>query len=489
VTADLIIRPLTPDLDWDQYLDLTARSFGPTAEARARANIGPIVADGRCLGAFEGNRMVGAALFHDMRQWWHGRAVPMAGVAGVKIAPEDRGRGIGRTVMTALLELMAGRGYPLAALYPATMTIYRSLGWEIAGHRQEVRLPARSLFALAKADVVADAGPPGDLRRPGPGDAAHVLDIIGHAYALARDCGPMTYDEATVRRWLTRPGRYADADRYAYLAPDGFLAYGWRRGHDEIVVEHVAAASAGTTRALWRVVASNSSVADTVHAQLSPSDPLWWLLPEQDASVADRRSWMLRLLDAPAAIAARGFPATDLAVPLRITDDLRPANSGLWQLTVRDGTGCLSGFRTGQGDSRRTDASFPGPGPGEDGGTGSPPVIGGPGGSSPRTASFPPGEDGANTSRSSWAPAAWPRCTRARRSRRCAGPAWPRVAARQPTPPSTARSPPRPTCSTPSEPFNATRRSRCGTGTPSACRFVTNRCSPSRTPDGAPWWA
>jgi Acetyltransferase (GNAT) domain/Sterol carrier protein domain len=219
VTANLIIRLLTPDLDWDQYLDLTVRSFGPADEARARANTGPVVADGRCLGAFEGHRMVGAALFHDMRQ---------------------------------------------------------------------VCLP--------------------------------------------------------------RTGRFPG------------LSLGAR--HEEIVVEQVAAASAGTTRALWRVVASHSSVADTVHAQLGPSDPLWWLLPEQDASIADRRSWMLRLLDAPAAIAARGFPATDLAVPLRITDDLRPANSGLWQLTVRDGTGCLSVFRTGQGDSPGTDASLPGPGSG-----------------------------------------------------------------------------------------------------------------------------
>ena len=56
---------------------------------------------------------------------------------------------------------------------------------------------------------------------------------------------------------------------------------------------------------------------------------------------------MLRLLDAPAAMAARGFPATDLAVPLLITDDLRPANSGRWDLTVRSGEGRLSRCRTG----------------------------------------------------------------------------------------------------------------------------------------------
>jgi hypothetical protein len=71
------------------------------------------------------------------------------------------------------------------------------------------------------------------------------------------------------------------------------------------------------------------------------------MLREQDANIAERQSWMLRLLDAPAAIAARGFPATDLAVPLQLTDDLRPANAGRWDLTVRSGQGRLTPGRTG----------------------------------------------------------------------------------------------------------------------------------------------
>ncbi len=338
----MIIRPLTPDFDWDEYIDLTMRSFGPMDEAMVQPRIESVVAAGRCLGAFDGDRLIGTALYHDMRQWWHGRAVPMAGVAGVKVAPEYRGRGAGRALMTALAELMTEHGYPLSALYPATMTIYRSLGWEIAGHRHEAVLPSRALSAMARPDAKAAAA----IRRPGPDDAAEVLEVIGRSHAGARDCGPITWDEATMRRWLTRPGRYADKDRYAYLAPDGFLGYGWRRGHEEIFVERMVASSAGTTRALWAVAASNSSVAETVHAQVGPSDPLWWMLREQDANIAERESWMLRLLDAPAAIAARGFPAADLAVPLQITDDLRPANSGRWELTVRAGSGRLSRHRT-----------------------------------------------------------------------------------------------------------------------------------------------
>jgi len=319
------------------------RSFGPSDETMIQPRIEPVVAAGRCLGAFDGDRLAGTALYHDMRQWWRGRAVRMAGVAGVKVAPEYRGQGAGRALMTALVEEMAERGYPISALYPATMPIYRSLGWEIAGHRHEAVLPARALSAMARPEPGAVT----KIRRAGPDDAAEVLEVIGRAHREARDCGPVTWDEDTVRRWLTRPGRYADKDRYAYLAADGFLGYRWRGGgHGEIFVDRVAASSAATTRALWAVVASNSTVTEKVYAQVGPSDPFWWMLPEQDASIAMRYSWMLRLLDAPAAIAARGFPATDIAVPLAITDDLQPANSGRWELTVQAGTGRLIRDRT-----------------------------------------------------------------------------------------------------------------------------------------------
>ncbi len=51
---------------------------------------------------------------------------------------------------------------------------------------------------------------------------------------------------------------------------------------------------------------------------------------------------MLRLIDAPAAIAARGYPpAVSLSVPLDIADRDLPANAGRWTLQVTGGTGRL----------------------------------------------------------------------------------------------------------------------------------------------------
>ena len=40
----MIIRPLSPDLDWDEYIDLTMRSFGPVDETRVQPNIEPVIA-------------------------------------------------------------------------------------------------------------------------------------------------------------------------------------------------------------------------------------------------------------------------------------------------------------------------------------------------------------------------------------------------------------------------------------------------------------
>ena len=122
---------------------------------------------------------VGAAICHDMIQWWHGRGVPMAGVASVKVAPEYRGRGIGRELMTALLALIAERGYPLSVLYPATMPLYRSLGlgvgwWKVSGRHPGPLAPVATVAGHGLGSGDGPRRPRREVRRAGPGDAAAV---------------------------------------------------------------------------------------------------------------------------------------------------------------------------------------------------------------------------------------------------------------------------------------------------------------------------
>jgi predicted acetyltransferase len=341
----VLIRAVRPDDDLDAQFDLAERSFGPSSrvgrEQRRRAVADPIAA-GRTLGAFHGGRPVGAASFHDMRQWWCGRAVPMAGVASVKVAPEDRGRGVARQLMTALLDEVAARGYPLSVLYPATTPLYRSLGWELAGVRDIAVIPTRSLRDLVPPDPTVLAADPDvaagsdRLRRAAPADAEAVLSVVGRVHQAARDCGPITWDIASVA------GRLADPDLYAYLRDDGFLVYRWHNGNDALFVEGAQAISASAQHAFWAHVGSHASIADQVFARVGPADVFWRLTGERDADVHHRSMWMLRVVDAPAAIATRGFPAAvSLTVPLAIRDDARPVNSGRWSLTVTDGRGLL----------------------------------------------------------------------------------------------------------------------------------------------------
>ena len=351
--ADLEIRPLRPGDDPDAQLDLSERAFGPGSGAdrdRRLRSLSRLVAGGRYLGAFVGGRPAAAAAIQDMRQWWQGRPVPMAGVSSVTVAPEYRGLGIGRLLMTALLDEIAARRYPLSALFPATMPLYRSLGWELAGARDTAVIPARSLLRLVPPDalppdalppdaVPSDALPsappaPPRLHRAGPGDAEAVTAVLGRVHEAARDCGPITWDAASAAEWLADPGLYA------YLAEDRVLAYRWHQR--DLFAERAEAISARTVRAFWAQLGSHASIAENVQARTGPASAFWWLTQERDAQIARRSRWMLRVVDAAAAIAARGFPAgVSVRVPVRITDGARPANSGRWQLTVAGGAGTL----------------------------------------------------------------------------------------------------------------------------------------------------
>jgi len=103
------------------------------------------------------------------------------------------------------------------------------------------------------------------------------------------------------------------------------------------------AVSAATTRALWGIVASHSSIAGTVLACVGPADPVSWLTKEPDVQPASQHVWMLRVVDAPGAIAERGFPAgAEVTAAIELADEGRPGNDGRWTLAVSGGKAALT---------------------------------------------------------------------------------------------------------------------------------------------------
>ncbi len=228
--------------------------------------------------------------------------------------------------MQGIAERARALGYPLSALYPATVPVYRNMGWELAGVQNRITVESRLLRDLR------GGGP--TVRQAGPDDAVAMLEIMDAHHSQGRANGPREETEAELREDL------ADDALFAYVADDGFVVYGWD-GQDLVVYE-LRAGDAATARALWSVVGSGSSIAKNVYAYLAPDDPVHWLVGETVARDVQQTRWMLRCVDVSAAIAGRGYPvATTVDVPLVITDRQLPENCLAGRLQVTDGRGKL----------------------------------------------------------------------------------------------------------------------------------------------------
>jgi predicted acetyltransferase len=322
------IRQVDP-ADVGRSFDIRTRSFGlAPASSRADWEARALVAvqEGRSVGVYDGDLLVGRAMIWPFRQWWGGRVLPMAGVAGVVVSPEYRGRGVGTALMQGMLQRSHELGYPVSALYPATVSVYRKLGWELAGTQNRVTIDAKLVRNLR------GGGPA--VRQAGPDDAATMLEIMRRRYAEGRANGPKDEPESELREEL------GEESIFAYLAPDGYVVYGWEGA--DLVVYQLLAGDAGTARALWSVVGSGSSIAKNIHAYLAADDPVHWLVGETVATDVRQTRWMLRCVDVRAAVAGRGYPAgTSVDVALVIEDAQLPANDFTGRLQVSGGNGAL----------------------------------------------------------------------------------------------------------------------------------------------------
>lgn len=321
-------RSLDP-ADVGRALDIRTRAFGPLSEGARPGWLSSVrraIEERRTIAVYDDSLLVGRAMIWPFRQCWGGRVVAMAGVAGVVVAPEYRGRGVGSALMDGVIERGRELGFPLSVLYPATVPVYRKRGWEMAGVQTRYTIQARLLRELRGGSVA--------VREAVPADAQAMEDLMAEAYAAQRLNGPRVLPASELAEELQ------DSGVLAYLAGDGFVLYGW--DGKELVVYQLVAGSSETARALWAVVGSGSSVSPQVHAYLAPDDPVHQLLGECVDEHTKQTRWMLRLLDPPAAVAGRGFaPGLDIDVPITVDDTQVPANCLTGRLRVADGSGEL----------------------------------------------------------------------------------------------------------------------------------------------------
>ncbi len=263
--------------------------------------------------------VAGGLGFYRCAQVFGGKAVPMGGIAGVGVAPEHRTRGIARQLVEDTLRDLRRDGVPLAGLYPATWTVYRKSGFELAGHRCERRVSAKTIGVRAKTPDV----------RPAP--RAHIESLYRpHHGGLVRDAALWSrlfdgYDS---------PGRgYVIGDDEGWV----ILARSGGPGHFDLIVRDFQVFTPGALRRFWSFMADHRSMAVDVVWTGPAVDWRAHVLPESQVRVTDSIAWMLRVLDVPAALLARGY-ATDGELHLEVVGDpLFEANNARWVLRVQDG--------------------------------------------------------------------------------------------------------------------------------------------------------
>lgn len=327
----------TPD-DLDGLWEVFKLGFGASEQRREHWVSG---LDPQRALIIDGPRGEVAAASHirPFRQWFGGRAVPLAGFSPVAVLPEHRGRGLGRAVTAGQYPDLRERGEVIAGLFPASLALYRSVGFECAGSYLHRRFPANDLARMRPRRPV-------DVRRGTIDDVAAVHRC--HARTAPGRDGTL---ERSASWWEDRLPSDLDATMLyvvdAPMAPGELAGYAvYRHGRARapydysVVVSEVQSDDPEVVRALWRVVASSGSQAPDLDV-IGPAEDDLFLLADHAAPdvVRSEIRWMLRLIDLPGAMAARGWhPDARGQVHLAVVDEHAPWNQGTWVLDVADGS-------------------------------------------------------------------------------------------------------------------------------------------------------
>ncbi len=146
---DFTIRPAEAR-DRAQFINLARLAFMPT---RSQADVekemrdellNPPSGQGWVL-TDQADNLAGRYRHLELALFFQGVEFPMAGVAGVAVAPERRGQKIAQKMIEHALHQFYEQQIPLSMLYPFQHGFYRQLGWAWVGETRQYRVSARHI--------------------------------------------------------------------------------------------------------------------------------------------------------------------------------------------------------------------------------------------------------------------------------------------------------------------------------------------------------
>ncbi len=331
---DITYGVATPD-DGEALFALACQAFGNTAAYDPDL---PTADPERVRVARLDGKPVSKVAVLGMGQFVNGGRVSMAGVTSVTAAAQVTGRGVTKRLLSDALADSAERGESIAALYPTTASLYRSVGFEVAGGWARRALPVAELrrdrdpaveVQAATVDILVDdydvyrrhAGRnngwidrPANYRERGLHFARRdTKEKSVTAYRAVRDGTTLAVAIATVTQPTSVSHRMYDLDVSQFWGePEGLTA-------------------------LAATLAGYETVAGEIHTLLPRHDLGALTLHPQHSHVIEEWPWMVRILDVAAAMSARRSPAIAGEVHLQIHDPLFAANDGPWVLRSADG--------------------------------------------------------------------------------------------------------------------------------------------------------
>ncbi|WP_370937206.1 GNAT family N-acetyltransferase [Amycolatopsis sp. cg13] len=338
--SDYVVRQIT-DAESRETFNLLVRSLhgNPPSDERW-AKVGDSwTADGR-TGAFHDGEAIGiASSFATTLTVPGGAAVPMGAVDGVGVRADWTRRGVLTAMMDRQLHDFVQRGHVVAALHASEALIYGRFGYGVATRMATLQ-----------------------IKQPAP--LRENVDLPGRVRLLATDEAIATIPSLYQRIDTHRPGMIARPELWWpiafnwHLHPDGgnhrVAVHTGLNGDDGFAVFHVVpqnsyldpergaalevhelhAATPEALAGLWRFLLSVDLI-EVVHARNRPvDDPVGLLLvdPRRVHTIGlDDELW-LRLIDVPAALAARTYGSPEPVV-LEVNDRMLPDNRGRYRVS------------------------------------------------------------------------------------------------------------------------------------------------------------
>ena len=276
-----------------------------------------------------GQGVAAGLVIHAVGQWFGGQRLASHAITALVAAAHVRRQHVGRALITSTLREARENRVPLSVLFASTPTFYRQVGYEPAGTSMFFRAPTHCLPSSTEGAefapfTPAEQAPIRELYRRFASKRSGMLDRNDHF-------------------WRMQLEPYDGSRRYAYRIDfagslEGYVCFQHARPSNTLIVQEALASTTRAAKAALALISHHKAIAESVVFPDGPQGSLRKLISGNQARPEPNcPEWLLRIVDVPAALEQRGYPALDTWLELEITDDTLPENAGRYVLGLQAG--------------------------------------------------------------------------------------------------------------------------------------------------------